>query len=346
VTDKSALTAAHALRGTQLRAAAEAKRAWTLTRLRSLVEIESPWADKKATNRIMDYLAIEVEARGASVRRIPQSHHADVLVAYFHGSAEGRPLLVMTHLDTVWPLGTVASRPWRIDGDRVYGPGVYDMKAGTAMMFAALDLIAAGDLRGRSLVWWMNGDEEPGTVESRPYLEELAQDVEVALCLAKQIVWLQTLADVDLGTTINVGTLRGGIDRVVVAPSAHAEIDLRVATMAEAERVVPLILGARPIDRRANVRVSGRLNKPPMERTVANQAAFERAKVLGALVGVSVTEGATGGGSDGNFTSALGVATIDGLGCPGGGAHSDSEHILMSRLGERTALLSALLAWL
>ncbi|RIK35474.1 MAG: carboxypeptidase, partial [Chloroflexi bacterium] len=162
--------------------------------------------------------------------------------------------------------------------------------------------------------------------------------------LARQVQWLHSLSDANSGTTVNVGVVSGGTKRNVVAASAYAEIDLRVTSLAEADRVVPLILSAQPHLPGATVRVSGELNRPPMERTATIVAAFERAREIGRGVGLELVEGSTGGGSDGNFTAALGVATLDGLGCPGDGGHADHEHILVSELPGRTALLTALLA--
>jgi glutamate carboxypeptidase len=114
--------------------------------------------------------------------------------------------------------------------------------------------------------------------------------------------------------------------------------------MAEAERVVPAILGATATVDGATVTVTGDLNRPPMERTAGIVAAFQRAHSIGRLIEQELSEAATGGGSDGNFTAALGVPTLDGLGCPGDGAHADSEHIIVSAIAPRTALIAALLA--
>jgi glutamate carboxypeptidase len=162
--------------------------------------------------------------------------------------------------------------------------------------------------------------------------------------LAHQIQWLHGFTDYERGTTVNVGVASGGTKRNVVAAHAEALIDLRVTSMAEAERVVPLILDAKPHLDGASVTVSGELNRPPMERSAGIIAAFERAKEIGASIGQELTEGSTGGGSDGNFTAALGVPTLDGLGCVGDGAHADHEHILLEHLQPRTALITMLLA--
>ncbi|MCS7050418.1 MAG: M20/M25/M40 family metallo-hydrolase, partial [Thermomicrobium sp.] len=161
--------------------------------------------------------------------------------------------------------------------------------------------------------------------------------------LANQIRYLHSLSDPHRGTTVNVGVVGGGTRSNVVAAEAWAQVDVRVATQAEAERVCAAVLGARPWLPGATVVVQGGMNRPPMERTPAIAAAFERARSIARALGIELTEAATGGASDGNFTAALGVPTLDGLGCPGDGAHAEHEQISIPGLIERTALLAALL---
>lgn len=164
--------------------------------------------------------------------------------------------------------------------------------------------------------------------------------------LAHQIQWLHSLTDYDRGTTVNVGVITGGTKRNVVAAHAQALIDLRVMSMVEADRIVPMILNAQPHDARTSLKIEGELNRPPMERTDAIATAFERAREIGATVGLDLAEASTGGGSDGNFTAGIGVPTLDGLGCIGDGAHSDNEHIEVDKIDQRAALITALLAGL
>ena len=366
---------------------AQARQPETLVLLQQIVEYESPSSEKAAVDRLIDFLQAEMEVRGGAVERLRQSEFGDLLIGRFPGDAR-EPLFVMTHVDTVWPIGTLERLPWRVTETTVHGPGVYDMKASAAMMLTALDMLAGDPTPCRPVVWLVNTEEEVGSPMSRPVLERLSLEAAYTLCLeppvppldalkterkgvgmfemeitgqaahagadhasgvsaieelARQVQWLHSLTDYQLGTTLNVGVVSGGTKRNVVAANAEALIDLRVTSLAEAERVVPLLLGAAPRLEGTTVTVTGELNRPPMERSPHVLAAFERAKEIGAGIGYDVREAATGGGSDGNFTAAIGAPTIDGLGAPGDGGHADHEHILLERYAPRTAFVAALL---
>jgi len=294
----------------------------------------------------------------------------------------------MTHIDTVWPLGTIERIPFSIEDGIGRGPGIYDMKASVAMMLEAVHQIRAQGLTHRPIRWLINTEEEVGSPVSRPLIEDLARASDYVLCLeppvpphgalktarkgvgrftmriqgrashagadpeqgisaiqelANQIQYLHGLTDLTLGTTVNVGVVAGGTRPNVVAAQAQAEIDLRVTTMAEAHRLVEAILTTRSRTPGAEVRVEGGMNRPPMERTPHIVQAFQRVQAIGRGLGLELSEAATGGGSDGNFTAAAGATTIDGLGCPGDGGHAEHEHILIDGLIERAALLTALL---
>jgi glutamate carboxypeptidase len=161
--------------------------------------------------------------------------------------------------------------------------------------------------------------------------------------LARQILALHALNDYAVGTTVNVGVVRGGTRPNVVAAEAEAQVDVRVQTLAEAERIDAAIRGLRPQLPGARLDIDGGLNRPPMERSAAMAALFQRAKAIAAAMGVELQEGSTGGGSDGNFTAALGVPTLDGLGAEGEGAHAAHEHVLTESLPRRAALVAGLL---
>ena len=162
--------------------------------------------------------------------------------------------------------------------------------------------------------------------------------------LAHQVLALHALNDYDAGTTVNVGTVQGGTRPNVVAASSELHVDVRVTTLAEAERLDRAIRGLQPRLPGARLSIEGGLNRPPMERSEAMGRLFEQAKGIAAGMGVQIEEGSTGGGSDGNFSAALGIPTLDGLGAEGEGAHAAHEHVLTESFPRRAALLAGLLA--
>lgn len=162
--------------------------------------------------------------------------------------------------------------------------------------------------------------------------------------LARQILALETLQDMPRGITINVGTITGGSRPNVVADRASAEVDVRVPTMADAARLERAIRALRPVHGSTRLEISGAIDRPPLERTGAVVRLYERARRAAASLGRDLPEGAAGGGSDGNFTGALGVPTLDGLGPQGEGAHARHEHVVIADLSWRAAFIAALLA--
>jgi glutamate carboxypeptidase len=161
--------------------------------------------------------------------------------------------------------------------------------------------------------------------------------------LAHQILALHALNDYGVGTTVNVGVVHGGTRPNVVAAEAQAHVDVRVETLAEAARIDAAIRGLQPRLEGARLEIDGGLNRPPMERSAAMAALFEKARLNAAAMGVELREGSTGGGSDGNFTAAIGIPTLDGLGPEGEGAHAAHEHVLTESFPRRVALLAGLL---
>jgi len=368
-----------------------ARRGEMLGTLKTIVELESPSADKAAVDRLVTHLRERIGAAGGEIEALPQNDYGDLTVARWPGNEGQKPLLVMTHIDTVWPIGTLTRKPFEVDETEARGPGIYDMKASVAMMLQALTFLRENDLSHRPITWLINTEEEVGSPVSRPVIEKLASESEYVLVLeppvapngalktarkgvgmftmqitglaahagadpekgvsaiqelANQIQYLHGMTDFALGTTVNVGVVSGGTARNVVAAEATALIDLRVTTMAEADRVVKSILSAEPRLPGSQVHVEGGLNRPPMERTNKIAAAFQQVRAAGQRLGLQLSEASTGGGSDGNFTAAIGATTIDGLGCTGDGAHAEHEHISLDGFVERTALLTELLSTL
>ncbi|CDM64972.1 M20 family metallopeptidase [Pyrinomonas methylaliphatogenes] len=161
--------------------------------------------------------------------------------------------------------------------------------------------------------------------------------------LARQIERIYALAAPEKGTTVNVGVVCGGTQVNVVAAHARAEIDIRFSTQAEAERVERALRELKPFDARTRLRLSGGINRPPLERTPAVVALYERARRIASLLDWELCETSVGGASDGNFAAAVGATVLDGLGVAGDGAHSDHEHILVADVARRGALLAALM---
>jgi glutamate carboxypeptidase len=360
-------------------------------RLRDLVEVESPSDDQRAVNRANDLVAEWARALGAEVVRHAGGSFGDVMEVRFGAAGERRPALVLGHLDTVWPMGTLETMPWREveaeDGVRLMGPGVVDMKAGVVM---ALEGIAAlkevhGELP-RPVVLLLNPDEEVGSGASRPHTERLARESDAVLVvepaqglayktarkgvghfeltvegvashagadfggghsavleMAGLVEEISSWTDASRGRTVNVGVIAGGTRSNVIAANCRAEVDARVMTREDAARVEALFRGLRARDAACTLRVSGGMNRPPMERGAGTVELFKKAQALAAEIGLDLQEAATGGGSDGSFTAALGVPTLDGMGAVGGGAHAAHEYVLAGHLVERTALLAGMI---
>jgi glutamate carboxypeptidase len=161
---------------------------------------------------------------------------------------------------------------------------------------------------------------------------------------AHQVCKIAEFTDLTKGTTVNPGVISGGTRTNVIADLATVEVDMRVAKLSEAAKLDKKFKSLRPVDPRCQVEISGGLNRPPMERTKEIAALFQKARALGRDLGVNVEESATGGGSDGNFTAAIGIPTLDGIGAVGLGAHTPHEHLFVNRIADRTALLAKLVA--
>lgn len=366
----------------------DARREALLAELRTYVLHETPTADKPALDRLGRLLADRLRSLGGDVEIHHRADAGDHIVGRFPGTGTLRPALVMCHFDTVWPMGTLDRLPYRIDGDRAYGPGVFDMKASLVLVAAAIDWLQRTSAPLKRPVWVLyTSDEEVGSHTSRSLIESLALEAAYVLVmepgmadgslktarkgvgrfevlvegkaahagvepekgasaiveLAHQILKIQALTDLAAGTTTNIGVIAGGTTSNVVPALATARIDARASTMEEAARIEAAMNALSPVIAGTRVVTTGGFNRPPMERTPAGQALYHQAREVGREIGLDLNQGSTGGGSDGNFTAALGVPTLDGLGALGGGAHADHEHILIDTLSSRAALLAMLL---
>jgi glutamate carboxypeptidase len=360
-----------------------------LARVSALVRLESPTSHSDAVNAAQELVATWAGELTGRVERHARSGSGGVLEARFGKPEDGRrPVLLLGHLDTVWPLGTLVRMPWRVEDGWAFGPGVLDMKAGVVMALEAIRLAGEVDA-DRPIVLLLSGDEETGSHHSRELIEEIAKECRAAFVLepaqgpqgayktarkgvgqfrleiggvpshsgvdfgaghsaVRELAWqieqISALTDLERGTTLNVGVVGGGTQSNVVPASAWADIDLRVTTMANVAVVTERLQALKPRDPECRLLLTGGLNRPPMERTEGTAALFAQAKELAAELGFALEEAATGGGSDGNFTSALGVPTLDGMGAVGRGAHADNESIRIDSLAPRTALLAAMIA--
>src|ERR1700751_5580830 len=356
------------------------------------VRCESPSGDKAAVDRFGAMVAREWRRRGAKVKILKQrlrGNHLRVEWQQARGRSDGQ-ILVLGHLDTVYPIGTIAKMPFRVGGGKAWGPGAFDMKGGLVLALAAVDALRAiGAGPRKRVVFLWTSDEEIGSETSRRVIEREARSSDAVLVLepslgregrlktqrkgvggaevivtgraahagiepekgvnavhelALQIARLMKMNDRPRGLTVQATVVEGGTATNVVPERARAVGDIRFARVADVVRIERELRGLRPILRgaRLEVRVGGM--RPPLERSAGVRELFAVARGLMGEMGLSLGEGATGGGSDGNFTAALGVPTLDGLGAVGDGAHAAHESVVIEHLVPRTALLPAMIA--
>ncbi|MGV8935803.1 MAG: M20 family metallopeptidase [Allorhizobium sp.] len=361
-----------------------------LAELHRWVEIETPTADAAAVNRLADH--VEQLARNAGLdveRRAGTLGFGDILMVRSprpEGSNE-KTILVLAHLDTVHATGSLTGPlPLRQEGDRLYGPGVYDMKSGALMALEAMRLaVARGSHRPIDLIFV--SDEEMGSPSSRQFMEAAAESAAYALVVepardggkivvarkgvamydavvrgraahagtrpqdgrsairgaARLVLALEALNDAERGITVTVGTIHGGTGRNTVPAECRLQIDVRVPDIAAGDEIQNKIEAIEPTDPDVAYEIKGQMNRPPFAQTNESRRLFEAAVAIAADLGIVLEGVSTGGGSDGNFTAAKGVPTLDGLGADGAGAHTFDEHIFVSSLAPRTALLANLM---
>ncbi len=356
--------------------------------LMDLINTDSPSDNKPALDRLARRMGERFGSYGAAVELVPNPEAGDHLLARFSGpDAQGNPLLLLGHLDTVWGMGEAKRRPARLEDGKIFGPASFDMRGGTTLMLALAHYLSSG--RGklkRPLTILLDSDEEVGTPTARTLIEREARDCRAVLVLepclpggavktarkgvgffsisahglaahsgvdyekgvsairelAYQVLELYTLNDLNVGTTVNPGVIRGGTRSNVIAERAELEVDVRVATQGEGERITSCIHGLQPRVEECRLTVKGKMNRPPLERNQQVIGLYQQARRLAGELGIDLREGSTGGGSDGCFTAALGVPTLDGLGPDGAGPHALHEHVLVESLAPRAALLTHL----
>jgi glutamate carboxypeptidase len=358
---------------------------------RALVQTESPSGDEAGSREVVSLIVDQAKTIAAvnSVERIPVPGFGEHvrIKAHADGNQE-RPVVLLGHTDTVHPRGSINERPWRTDENRVYGPGIFDMKSNCAL---ALELLRAFEAKGtrpsRPITLLFMCDEESGSVHGRAVVEAEARNahavlvlepsagggrvktgrkgtgmftvkvhgraahagldpekgVNAVLELARQTVRLHELNDPANGTNVTVTIFNGGTASNVVPALATAEVDMRFTSVDLGVAVEYDVLNLKPFDSRAQVVVTGGINRPPLERTPTVVELYELARGIAAKLDFELGEASVGGGSDGNFVGALGIPVLDGLGIEGDGAHAAHEHIIVDNIATRGAMLAGVI---
>src|ERR1700729_818545 len=345
--------------------------------IRRWVEMETPTEAPEQVNLLASLVADGYRDLPASIERIAGRDGCGDHLAVRSSWGQDRPgILVLSHLDTVHPLGFIERLPFRIEGDSAFGPGIYDMKGGAYLAYHAFAQLCATAHRSPLGVTQLYvSDEEIGSPTSRALIEAEGRKAKYVLVtepardggkivtgrkgvarfevfvkgvpahagsrpqdgrsaireLGNVIQTLEAMNDLARGVTVNVGVVKGGTKPNVIPEEAYAEVDMRVATIADAEELVPKILSLTSKTDGVSVKVAGELNRPPYEKSNTGTALFEHAKKLAAEIGFELRDSYSGGGSDGNFTAPF-AATLDGLGVDGQGAHTHYEQMYISSI--------------
>lgn len=354
------------------------------------IRTESPTHDVAGVNLMMDLVVEQMKGAPVAVERVAgEQGLGDALILRAGPQTDEPAILVLSHLDTVHPVGTIhKDLPLRIEGDRLYGPGVYDMKAGAWYCLEAFKEVARTGTAARPLVYLVTPDEEIGSPMTRPIIEDFARRSAYVLVTepgreggkvvtarkgvgrfdvhvegrpahagsrhadgrnaiyeaARQILAVEAMTDYARGVTTTVGMVSGGTAVNTIPQHCRFPVDLRVETVADGEALTRAILGLKPHHPDFRITVTGGMNRPPYERTEGTSKLFEHAKSLAAEIGFElVSAPRVGGGSDGNFTAALGVPTLDGIGIDGDGAHTLQEYGVISSIAPRQEMVKRLL---
>lgn len=355
--------------------------------IEKIVKLESPSTDKMLLDRAAEYIASYGESiLGIKPEIIQNKNAGNNLIFNIPGSGNDDPVLILTHYDTVWPEGTLEKMPFKIDGNIMTGPGVFDMKGGLIQGFwAVCSLLREGPIK-RPIKILVTSDEELGSESSQKLIEKEASGSCAVLVLeaskdgmvktgrkgvgryeirvtgkaahsgldhksgisaidemSRIVLELHSLTDYGKGTTVNVGVISGGTRSNVVAAEATSEVDVRIETRDESDRIDSIIRGLSPHNSGAEIAVTGGLNRPPMERNSKNVKLFQKAREVAKTIGLDLRDCVVGGASDGNFVAALGLPVLDGLGMVGGNAHAEGEFVYRDTVVQRTILLALLL---
>ncbi len=357
--------------------------------LRPWVECESPTFDAAAVNRMMDLATRALVLAGARIERIPgRMGFGDCVRASFpHAEPHVPGILVMGHMDTVHPIGTLAKLPFRRDGARAWGPGIYDMKGGNYLALEAIRLLArAGRTTKRPVTMLLTSDEEVGSPSTRDLIEaeaarhryvlvpeparpdggvvtgryaiarfnleatgrpshagaRLAEGRSAIREMARKLIEIEDMTTEDC--TFSVGVIQGGQWVNCVTTTCTGEALSMAKRQEDLDQGVARMLALSASSNDVEFRVTRGVTRPVWEADAKGRALYETARRIGAGLGLTLTAQSAGGGSDGNFTGAMGIATLDGLGVQGAGGHTLDEHILVDSLVARGRLMAGLLA--
>jgi len=359
--------------------------------LRSWVECESPTWDAAAVNRMLDLASRELAIVGARIERISgRMGFGDCVRATFpHRHADQPGILIVGHMDTVHPVGTLAHFPWRRDGARCSGPGIFDMKGGNYLALEAVrQLKRAGIGTPLPVTILFNSDEEVGSPSTREVIEaEAGRQAYVLLpepgntdngvvtgryaiarfnletvgrpshagarlkegrsairTMARRIIEIDDMTTDDC--TFSVGVIHGGQWVNCVATRCTAEALSMAKKQSDLDRGVERMLALSRAENDVSFNVTRGVTRPVWEADARSMALYETARGIARSLGAELPHDSRGGGSDGNFTGAMGCPTLDGLGVRGAGAHTLEEHIEVESLAQRGRLLAGLLATL
>jgi glutamate carboxypeptidase len=359
--------------------------------LRPWVECESPTFDAGAVNRMMDIVARDLALMGARIERIPgRIGFGDCVRASFPHPRQDQPgILVLGHMDTVHPLGTLADLPCRRDGERCYGPGIYDMKGGNYLVLEALRVLArAGVATPLPVTILFTSDEEVGSPSTRDLIEpeaarhryvlvpepggsdnsvvtgryaiarfnletvgrpshagaRLSEGRSAIRAMARKILEIEAMTSDDC--TFSVGVLHGGQWVNCVATTCRAETLSMAKRQEDLDAGVARMLALAGTADDVAFNVARGVTRPVWEPDGATMKLYETGRGIAKKIGFDIPHKSAGGGSDGNFTGAMGVPTLDGLGVRGGGGHTLEEYLVVESLVERGRLMAGLLATL
>lgn len=363
----------------ELRANLDARTAQMVEHVKQFVNIESPSNEPEMLQRSAEFLAkVMTEMLGKAPQIIASDKGPHV---HWKGS-DNTKVLIVGHHDTVFPKGTVAKRGFSIDGDIARGPGIFDMKAGIIQAiyglseiqeassaeilitsdeeigsYASRELIEArAKATGNVLVFEPSGNGDALKIARKgvgTFVVDIAgrashaglepeKGINALMELAAQVQAIAAIARPEIGTTVTPTIATAGTTENVVPAAAQITVDVRVNIVSEKARVETALAALQPTVAGATISVSGSINRPPMHESAATEL-YAVAQSVASGIGITDLQGiAVGGGSDGNFTAAIGIPTLDGLGACGGGAHADTEYVNVSKMGERAALAAAI----